>query len=153
MTRQNKSRQKKKDNERTHEPTSGTYPLVCCPHHSHLHSSSCYKSFPPKDPHLSLLLVPAHSAPLTRSGKKWTNDHSISPANAFHFFVTSISESVIFFAGRRRWYVPNYATGWMAAPSWPRRPQSCPKRNGDVDEASRLGSTGVPFGFQTELES
>ena len=100
-----------------------------------------------------LLLVPAHSAPLTRSGKKWTNDHSISPANAFHFFVTSISESVIFFAGRRRRYVPNYVTGWMAAPSWPRRPQSCPKRNGDVDEASRLGSTGVPFGFLTELES
>ena len=114
MTRQNKSRQKKKDNERTHEPTSGTYPLVCCPHHSHLHSSSCYKSFPPKDPHLSLLLVPAHSAPLTRSGKKWTNDHSISPANAFHFFVTSISESVIFLQdGGDGTYPTMRLAGWL----------------------------------------
>ena len=32
-------------------------------------------------------------------GKKRTNDHSISPANAPHFFVTSISESVTFFCG------------------------------------------------------
>ena len=104
-------RRRKTMRERHAPPTLWSAALIT---HTSARSSSCYKSFPPKDPHPTftyLLSLSLPLSPLTRSGKKWTNDHSISPANALHFFVTSISESVNFLQGDDG--TQNYVTGWL----------------------------------------
>ena len=99
IRQQHESRKKKKkDNEQAawrHPPFSRPSSLTP---RSALHlvtKVSLLKTLSPFTNHLSSSLS-THKV----GGKKRTNDHSISPANAPHFFVASISESVTFFAAQ-----------------------------------------------------